>query len=1232
MALRFKLWHTHTKSKHGLYMVVLRAVRGRDARLPCGQGKVFLDGPDAYVLWLKNDREFLYRFPNEDSEKGAVTFDRIFGTSCSGGSCHDETSLLIKRVGERDEGVYRCRVHYQASPSLDYVIELRLVESPGSPKIYNENCDEISRGYVGPLSLGSNLTLICEVDDNQPDTLVYWRRNGVLIERAHTAQPGLLRAEVHVQNTTRSELDAHYECLAQNADVTDPLSASLVELHDGNYTVSSLTLAPSLRNSKHELICRAHNSHLPNGVFEDRVMLTVGYRPMCLTTKEETIGAMPQEAETVSCIVEASPEPFQFSWTFANSRTLYTSVKKVLGEDNRYSSTLTWLPRNGDLGILHCRATNSFGEQKRPCSFAISSGGPPSPPECMVLRSFGTSWRVQCKKAWSGGRPQTIHLELMDANGALLNNMSDPAGDFNLSYIDEDLNMTAVVYASSVRGRSESKIMHLQTMKPLTASVSDRGSSNSTALWVEAAGGMLAVIAVVVVTVVCFKASKSGGAAEHNPDLVPRSDGSFHREPDFEREERLLGTTNITVNQLATCQNQYTTSPVPSCRVVVGCGPHQAQSSCPATQHSYYCTNKLRMSDYATIKEQCLQKRVLWEDPDFPPVMSSIFYHQVPPFRFEWKRPKELHRDPIFMSKSGNFGVVPGCLGDNWLVTCLGVLFTFKGLFFRAVPKEQALGNEDEYAGIFRFNLWYNGQWSEVLIDDRLPTLNGRLTFLHSNNPREFWPSLFEKAYAKVLGSYEAIKYGNICDGLADMTGGLAEQSVIDEEAPEFLEALLLPKTIIIAKCHPPSEFNLALTGLERGVHYRICEMKDVHTSRGLIRLVKLKKPAPNAISRIVINLRDWMYITNNLDTVNCAWILYTDFCTIFPAIDYLHLDEKSSGYEDWPESKLPWLEKSYQGSWKRGVSAGGCKNELITGYFHTNPQILINIEEEKNIIIVCLYQHQVTDPYAIGYSIYHANDLDTNIATKEFFSSRRSFYNSEFSNARRLICRLCLRAGSYLIVPSTFEPNCELNFTLRVFSVYPISMKVLDEPLTMVEDFIKPAPIGSESNNFTYYEGVFLHLADECKSVNVFGLQECLETCLPNDHIKSCCALDTCRQIILSMDKKGNGSIAINEFRDFLFNLREWQTVFNGNSKERMGVLKADRLRETLKDLGFTVPSHILSIIALRFMKKDGLYRFGDFVSVILYLYRICVVYYTNKPHMTAEELDTWLSNALKC
>ena len=45
-------------------------------------------------------------------------------------------------------------------------------------------------------------------------------------------------------------------------------------------------------------------------------------------------------------------------------------------------------------------------------------------------------------------------------------------------------------------------------------------------------------------------------------------------------------------------------------------------------------------SDYDEIVSHCLKNGELWEDPDFPPVQSSLFYHQNPPqTTFEWKRP-----------------------------------------------------------------------------------------------------------------------------------------------------------------------------------------------------------------------------------------------------------------------------------------------------------------------------------------------------------------------------------------------------------------------------------------------------------------------------------------------------------------------------------------------------------------------------------------------------------------
>lgn len=87
-------------------------------------------------------------------------------------------------------------------------------------------------------------------------------------------------------------------------------------------------------------------------------------------------------------------------------------------------------------------------------------------------------------------------------------------------------------------------------------------------------------------------------------------------------------------------------------------------------------------------------------------------------------------------------------MGDRWLVSCLGVLYLSKGLFYRVVPADQTF-DQANYSGVFRFRIWWCGEWQEVLVDDRLPTINGKLAFLQSNNSHSFWPGLLEKAYAK---------------------------------------------------------------------------------------------------------------------------------------------------------------------------------------------------------------------------------------------------------------------------------------------------------------------------------------------------------------------------------------------------------------------------------------------------------------------------------------------------
>lgn len=50
-------------------------------------------------------------------------------------------------------------------------------------------------------------------------------------------------------------------------------------------------------------------------------------------------------------------------------------------------------------------------------------------------------------------------------------------------------------------------------------------------------------------------------------------------------------------------------------------------------------------------------------------------------------------------------------LGDRWLVSCLGVLFSLKNLFYRVVPADQ---NIENCHGVFRFRLWWCGEWVEA--------------------------------------------------------------------------------------------------------------------------------------------------------------------------------------------------------------------------------------------------------------------------------------------------------------------------------------------------------------------------------------------------------------------------------------------------------------------------------------------------------------------------------------
>ena len=89
----------------------------------------------------------------------------------------------------------------------------------------------------------------------------------------------------------------------------------------------------------------------------------------------------------------------------------------------------------------------------------------------------------------------------------------------------------------------------------------------------------------------------------------------------------------------------------------------------------------------------------------------------------------------------------------------------------------------------FIFFLYRFGEWIEMVVDDRLPTRNGKLIYLRSVEKNEFWGALLEKAYAKLHGSYKNLEGGLTIEAAVDFTGGIPEMINLTRSkiAPERL-------------------------------------------------------------------------------------------------------------------------------------------------------------------------------------------------------------------------------------------------------------------------------------------------------------------------------------------------------------------------------------------------------------------------------------------------------------
>uniref|UniRef100_A0A8D2JCM8 Calpain-3 n=1 Tax=Varanus komodoensis TaxID=61221 RepID=A0A8D2JCM8_VARKO len=560
---------------------------------------------------------------------------------------------------------------------------------------------------------------------------------------------------------------------------------------------------------------------------------------------------------------------------------------------------------------------------------------------------------------------------------------------------------------------------------------------------------------------------------------------------------------------------------------------------------------------------------------------------------------QEICENPRFIIGGANRSdICQGELGDCWFLAAIACLTLNEKLLFRVIPRDQTFIKD--YAGIFHFQFWRYGNWVEVIIDDRLPTYGKHLVFTKSSQHNEFWSALLEKAYAKLHGSYEALKGGNTTEAMEDFTGGVTEFYEI-KDAPKdtykimkhaiergslmacsiedhtgFVYGSVRPSNISFlidemmkneyyalsdysgqgteektSRTIVPMLFERRMAnGLVTGHAYSVTAVEEITFKGDKIKLVRLRNPwgqvewnGPWSDSS-----EEWNSIDNEVKVrlqYKIAedgefWISFQDFLRFFTKLEICNLTPDTLEAD-----KLhTWTVSVTEGRWVRGCTAGGCRNFPDT--FWTNPQYRLKLLEEDDdpedeevvcSFLVALMQKNRRKERSLG-----ANLLTIGFAIYEMQNDKKHLQKDFFLyNASKVKCK------SYINLREVAE---------------------------------------LENSSYCYCYGIHLKYLILDKDLRTEGF-----------------ALESCRSMIALMDTDGSGRINLDEFRHLWNKIKSWQKIFKHYDADHSGTINSYEMRNAVQDAGFRLNNQLYDIITMRYADRNMNIEFDSFICCFVRL-----------------------------
>jgi hypothetical protein len=362
------------------------------------------------------------------------------------------------------------------------------------------------------------------------------------------------------------------------------------------------------------------------------------------------------------------------------------------------------------------------------------------------------------------------------------------------------------------------------------------------------------------------------------------------------------------------------------------------------TDYAWECLNELENHERDCAKG-AFGRHFQFVDPDFPPYETSIGeadseHHE---HVLGWRcAPGINYGAKLIDDGTDADDVRVGYFKNTWLMSAIMMLASagaegeikqevMKCFIARLPPKMDDVQPPLTYessVGAYCLRIFKDGQWLPLLLDDLFPILksehhteaNAGVACAYSDGFAELWVPLVEKAFAKYLGSYDALREGYVHHALNALTGADSECLFISGMARGVGKLAFWD---MLTRYHQNRFILGAGTGTAEMTDSEILDMgivfeqayviMDVRTCDGL-KLMKLRNPpgdhdewkgdwSDNSAlwtKRLKAKL-GWVDADDNT-----FWMAFDDFTNIFR---YLYLAK-------WFDPKK-WLKQSIAGEWK---------------------------------------------------------------------------------------------------------------------------------------------------------------------------------------------------------------------------------------------------------------------------------------------------------------------------